>query len=134
MGGELNIIWNIRRPASIEKEKVLEEVLVGFAAESWRCPRPRDTWWVPTLPLPWFSTMVQKKLTSTRSYLTVWSVCLGLTLKRKIDSTIWGLKKKPNLGMIGPSSRRRRGLGRGSASGREWRSGEATGGSGVTPG
>ena len=54
----MNIIWNIRRPASSEKEKVSEEVLVGFAAESWRCPRPRDTWWVATLPLPWFSTMV----------------------------------------------------------------------------
>ena len=55
--GESNIIWR-RRPAGSEKEKVSEEVLVGFAAESWRCPRPRDTWWVPTLPLPWFSTMV----------------------------------------------------------------------------
>ena len=45
-----------------------------------------------------------------------------------------GIEEKSNLGMIGPSSRRRRGSGRGSASGREWRSGEATGGSGAAPG
>ena len=64
--GELNIIWNIRRPASSEKEKVSEEVLVGFAAESWRCPRPRDTWWVATLPLVFNKgideTYINKKL------------------------------------------------------------------------
>ena len=33
-----------RKPASSVKERVSEEVLVGFEAENLRCRRPHDTW------------------------------------------------------------------------------------------
>ena len=81
------IVWRpnkmrIRKPASSAKERVSEEVLVGFEAENLRCHRPHDTWGGSTLSeLPWFYNN-DNQLTLTRSYQTVWSVCLGLTLKR----------------------------------------------------
>ena len=71
-----------RKPASSVKERVSEEVLVEFEAENLRCHRPHDTWGGSTLSeLPWFYNN-DNQLTLTRSYQTVWSVCLGLTLKK----------------------------------------------------